>query len=81
MRDPAVIGVGVGAADAAGEAAIVVFVDKDKQHAPIPATLDGVKVKVRSVRPFKAFERLACPPEKAAPKLVVMDEHKLKPCR
>jgi hypothetical protein len=61
MSDPAVIGVGVGAGDAPGEAAIIVFVDRDKPQPPIPATLDGVKTRVKSVGRFKAFEGPVCP--------------------
>jgi hypothetical protein len=59
MKDPAVIGVGVSAGDAPGEAAVVVFVDKTKSHGPIPATLDGVKTKIRAVKRFRALT--SCP--------------------
>ncbi len=58
--DPAVLGVGIGAGDAAGEAAIVVFVTREKPHQPIPAGLDGIQVKVKVVGPFKAYGKLLC---------------------
>lgn len=59
VADRAVLGVGIGAADNSGEAAIVIFVEKGKSHAPIPATLDGVKTKVRTVERFHALG--SCP--------------------
>jgi hypothetical protein len=59
IADPAVLGVGVGAGDSPGEAAIIVLVEKGKPHAPIPATLDGVKTKVRAVERFRALG--SCP--------------------
>jgi len=47
MGDPAVIGVGVGASeDNPGEAALVLYVDREKTHAPIPAEIEGVRTKV-----------------------------------
>ncbi len=61
MTDPAIIGVGVAAGDTPGEAAIIVFADQTKSHRAVPATLDGVKTKVRTVEPFHAFELHACP--------------------
>jgi hypothetical protein len=54
MGGPGVIGVGVGASDVAGEAAIIVWVDKTKSHLPIPATIDGVKTIVKSTEKFRA---------------------------
>ncbi len=54
MRDPAVVGVGVTSGDLPGEAAIIVWVDKTKTHPLIPATIDGVRTKVRSVERFRA---------------------------
>jgi hypothetical protein len=78
--DPAVIGVGIGAGDAPGEAVVVIFVDKDKAHAPIPATLDGVKTKVRSVKHFRSFEKLACPASAPIPKPIEIDKQLQKPC-
>jgi hypothetical protein len=59
VADRAVMGIGIGAADNPGEAAIVIFVEKGKSHAPIPATLDGVKTKVRTVERFHALG--SCP--------------------
>ena len=57
MADPAVIGVGVGASeDSPGQAAIEVYVDKQKTHAPIPATIDGVRTKIIATDRFHATE-------------------------
>ena len=66
MADPAIIGVGVGAGDAPGEAAIIVFADQAKSRMPIPATLDGVRTKVKNVERFHAFDVLACPAKNRA---------------
>jgi len=56
MADPAVLGVGVGASeDAVGEPAVVIFVDKNAQHAPIPAQLDGIRTKVILTDRFRAL--------------------------
>lgn len=56
MADPAVIGVGVGASeDASGEPAVVIFVDKNAQHAPISAQLDGIRTKVILTDRFHAL--------------------------
>jgi hypothetical protein len=56
MADPAVLGVGVGASeDASGEPAVVIFVDKNAQHAPIPAQLDGIRTKVILTDRFRAL--------------------------
>jgi hypothetical protein len=47
MSDPAVVGVGVGASDDnPGEAALVLYVDRERAHAPIPAEIEGVRTKV-----------------------------------
>jgi hypothetical protein len=47
LSDPAVIGVGVGASDDnPGEAALVVYVDREKTPAPVPAAIEGVRTKV-----------------------------------
>ena len=55
MADPAVIGVGVGASeDSPEEAAVVIYVDKEKAHAPIPAVIDGVRTKVIVTDRFRA---------------------------
>jgi hypothetical protein len=56
MADPAVLGVGVGASeDASGEPAVIIFVDKNAQHAPIPAQLDGIRTKVILTDRFHAL--------------------------
>jgi len=55
MADPAVIGVGVGASDDhPGEPAILIFVEQGKQHAAIPAEIEGVRTKVISTDRFRA---------------------------
>ncbi len=47
MASPAVLGVGVGAADdGSGEAVVRVYVERGKSHAPLPDALDGVRVQV-----------------------------------
>jgi len=47
MADPAVIAVGVGASDDnPEEATVVIYVDREKAHAPIPVAIDGVRTKV-----------------------------------
>jgi len=62
MSIPAVIGVGVGASETPGEAAIIVFVEKGKKAGAIPAEVDGVKTRIRETRPFRAFiPTLGCP--------------------
>ncbi|MBZ5722050.1 MAG: S1 family peptidase [Acidobacteriia bacterium] len=60
MADPAVVGVGVGESDTPGEAAIVLFVDKEKTPGSLPLLLDGVKTKIKLVNRFRAFAA-ACP--------------------
>ena len=56
MSDPAVIGVGVGASfDSPSEPAIGIFVLKNKSHKPIPATIDGVRTRVKETSPFRAI--------------------------
>jgi hypothetical protein len=56
MSDPAVIGVGVGASfDSPSEPAIGIFVLKNKTHKPIPATIDGVRTRVKETSPFRAI--------------------------
>lgn len=56
MSDPAVIGVGVGASfDNPGEPAIGIFVLKSKAHKPIPATIDGVRTRIKETSPFRAI--------------------------
>ena len=56
LRDnPALFGVGVGAStDSPGEAAVVLFVDKDMSYTP-PAVLDGARIKVRRSDRFRAW--------------------------
>lgn len=59
--DPAVLGVGIGAGEAPGEAAVVVFVARGKSIPHIPAIVQGVKVKVKTIGPIKAYGRSICP--------------------
>jgi hypothetical protein len=60
-RDPAVIGVGVGAEELnPSKPAIVVLVERDQPHSPIPAFLDGIPVRIiRTDRP-EALTRSNC---------------------
>jgi hypothetical protein len=59
---PAVIGVGVGAGDKPGKAAIVIFVEKGKKPGAIPAEVDGVKTRIHETKPFHSFTRIPwCP--------------------
>ena len=59
MSEPGVLGVGVTAGDNPGEAAVLVLLEKGKPHGVIPATLNGVPTKTRSVQRFRAF--MSCP--------------------
>jgi hypothetical protein len=59
--DPAVLGVGVGAGESPGEAAIVVFVERGKPHRQFPPSLDGVRVAIRTIGPIRAFGGSNCP--------------------
>jgi hypothetical protein len=55
MSKAGVQGVGIGAsADAPGEAAIIFFLIRGVAHEAIPATLDGVRTRVRESSPFVA---------------------------
>src|ERR1700691_4725752 len=55
MRDPAVIGVGVSASlDSPGDPALIVYVLKGKAHGAIPATIDGVRTRIKETGPFRA---------------------------
>ena len=55
MRDPAVIGVGVSASlDGPGDPALIVYVLKGKAHGAIPATIDGIRTRVKETGPFRA---------------------------
>lgn len=56
MSDPAVQGVGVGSSfDSPGEPAIGIFVLKNKPHKPIPATIDGVRTRIKETTGFRAI--------------------------
>jgi hypothetical protein len=55
MSDPAVVGVGVSASlDSPGDPALMIFVLKGKAHNAIPATIDGVRTRVKETSPFRA---------------------------
>jgi hypothetical protein len=54
MKIPAVIGVGVGAGDIQGQAAVILYVEKGRTAGALPSQVDGVPTKVRVVKPFKA---------------------------
>jgi hypothetical protein len=55
MSDPAVIGVGVSASlDSPGDPALMIFVLKGKAHRAIPATIDGVRTRIKETGPFRA---------------------------
>lgn len=57
MSNPAVIGVGVGALNAAGQASVVVLVEKGKLLPQIPVFLDGVPTQVRFTERIRALNR------------------------
>lgn len=53
---PGILGVGVSASlDDPSEAAIIVYVESGKTHAPIPLELGGVRVRVKSTSKFRAY--------------------------
>lgn len=55
MADPAIIAVGVGSSDDnPEEAAVVIYVDREKAHAAIPIAIDGVRTKVITTDRFHA---------------------------
>ena len=55
MTDPAVIGVGVSASlDSPGDPALMIYVLKGKAHRAIPASIDGVRTRVKETSPFRA---------------------------
>jgi hypothetical protein len=56
MQNRAIYGVGVGASeDSPGEAAIVIYVDKDKPSPAIPAVLNGARTRIFRSDPFRAW--------------------------
>jgi hypothetical protein len=55
MGDPAVRGVGVGASqDAANSPALIVYILKDSAHVAIPATIEGLPVRIIETTGFRA---------------------------
>src|SRR2546429_10024390 len=71
MSAPAFVGLCVGTGDDnPGEAALVLYVDREKTHAPIPVQIDGVRTKIIATDRFHATstqEQVAnmSPPEEA----------------
>lgn len=73
MAQEGILGVGVGAsADSPGEPALVIYVEAGKQHAAIPAVIDGVRTKVVEGDRFRTFNwgketkaPVSCPKPKA----------------
>ena len=56
MSNPAVLGVGVGAADDdPTEAVIVIYLEQGRRHRALPATVDGVRVKIVHTDPIVAM--------------------------
>ena len=60
VADPSVLGVGIGTGETSSAAAIVVLVQKGKTHRSIPASLDDVPVRVRSIGVLRAFGAPSC---------------------
>ena len=55
MSDPAIIGVGVSASlDSPGDPALMIYVLKGKAHGAIPATIDGVRTRIKETSAFRA---------------------------
>jgi hypothetical protein len=55
MSDPSVLAVGVGSSlDSPGDPALMIYVLKNKQHRPIPVTIDGVRTRVKETSGFHA---------------------------
>jgi hypothetical protein len=55
MSDPAVVGVGVSASlDSPGDPALMIYVLKGKAHQAIPASIDGVRTRIKETSPFRA---------------------------
>jgi len=56
MREQGVLGVAVTASlDDPSEPAVIVYVEEGKPHASIPLEFDGVRVRVKSTSPFRAY--------------------------
>ena len=59
MSDPSVKGVGVSASlDSPGDAALLIFVLANHAHPPIPATIDGLRTRIRETYGFHAGDHL-----------------------
>ena len=56
MLDDAVLGVGVGVSSQdPSEAAVIVYLEEGRSHAPLPAELDGVRTEIVRTDAFRAF--------------------------
>ncbi|HSE48160.1 MAG TPA: hypothetical protein VLA96_03025 [Terriglobales bacterium] len=56
LQQAGIVGVGVGRSDdAPGETAMIIYVERGKAHAAIPATIDGVRTRVVAGERFRAF--------------------------
>jgi hypothetical protein len=55
MASPAVVGVGVGAADDPHELRLVIYLERGRAHPPIPTTLEGLRVRVIDTDRFVAM--------------------------
>ena len=56
MLDEAVLGVGVGvSSEDPSEAAVVIYLEEGRSHAPLPTDLDGVRTKIIRTDSFRAF--------------------------
>jgi hypothetical protein len=61
LRDPAVVGVGVSAEEGNPlKPSILVLVERDRYHQPIPATLDGLPVKILPTDRPEALTQVSC---------------------
>lgn len=61
LQDPAVIGVGVGAEEShPSKPSILVLVERDRYHQPIPAILDEVPVRIIPIDRPEALTRVSC---------------------
>ena len=81
MAQEGILGVGVGAsADSPGEPALVIYVETGKQHATIPAVIDGVRTKVVEGDRFRTFnwgKETKAPVSCAKPPIVTL-KHSLR---
>lgn len=56
LLDDAVLGVGVGVSSQdASEAAVIIYIEEGRSHAPLPSELDGVRTEIVRTDVFRAF--------------------------